>query len=52
MVTKHKIWFSSADFILAPLLIACAWGKLSWGWFWLVMLVEMLVASAFNEGEK
>ena len=48
---KHKIWISSGDFILGALILACAWGKLSWGWFWGMVVIELLGSISFNSHE-
>jgi hypothetical protein len=48
---KLKIWFASGDFILGALVVACAWGKLSWFWFWLAEAIEIIASINFNNEE-
>lgn len=39
MKDKISVDVDSTDIFLSVLLICCAWGKVSWAWFWLVILL-------------
>jgi hypothetical protein len=52
MTKKIRVWFSSGDFVLAALIIACAWNKLSWKWFWVAMLIEGIAAIQFKKNDN
>ena len=51
-IPKIRVLISGNDFLTATLLLACAWGKLSWVWFWLVFVLNELVGILFNSNQE
>lgn len=47
-----RVKIDSMDIVYAALIIACAWGKLSWWWFWGVLIVGMLVEHFGGESDE
>ena len=44
----HKVFVCSGDMFQATVLALCAFGKLHWKWFWIVMVLEMLSSLGFE----
>jgi len=49
---RHKIWIASSDAFQAALLLACAWGKIEWYWFWIVLFLQSLEHWGFETEMK
>lgn len=46
-IKKYKIDIDSTDIFMSAVLISCAWGKISWLWFW--WLVLMIIVTGWNK---
>jgi len=44
----HKVFVCSGDMFQATVLALCAFGKLEWHWFWIVMVLEMMSSIGFE----
>jgi len=37
--------YGSLDIFLSAVLLACAWGKIHWAWFWVILILELFTQS-------
>lgn len=46
-VNRTHVYVSGTDIFISSILICCAWGKISWGWFWVVFIIQVLAADDY-----